>query len=170
MLSYTDKTLNKNIEVTDYYGKKWLNLGTYSYKADNYGRVKMKGRLNSNIRLTDNEFIPYYLIEDTIGVDTKNIMSVTLVKNIDKNYVCHIVLQPNTKTNCDEIINSAILRLQSNIPEEILKNLYINVRSSFLLAPSGKRDTASLTNEKINENCINCYNYLKETNVIKKIV
>ncbi len=170
MLSYTDKALNKNIEVTDYYGKKWLNLGTYSYKADNYGRVKMKGRLNSNIRLTDNEFIPYYLIEDTIGVDTKNIMSVTLVKNIDNNYVCHIVLQPNTKKSYDEIINSIILRLQSNIPEEILKNLYINVRNSFLLAPSGKRDTASLTNEKINENCINCYNYLKRKNVIKKVL
>ena len=168
MLSYTDESLNKKIEVTDAYGKKWLNLGTYSYKSDNYGRVKMKGRLDSNIYTLDGTKIPYYLIEDTIGKDTKNIMSTTLVKTSDNSYVCHIELQPERKSGYDYIVDSIMKRLKNNIPEEILEILYIKIRDSFYLAPSGKRDSGSLVNEGVDNECISCSKYLKINNDVKK--
>lgn len=168
MLSYTDESLNKKIEVTDAYGKKWLNLGTYSYKSDNYGRVKMKGRLDSNIYTTDGIKIPYYLIEDIIGKDTKNVMSTTLIKTTDDNYICHIELQPEKKSSYENIINGIMQRLKNNIPEEILKVLYIKVRESFYLAPSGKRDSSSLMNEGLTTDCISCKECLELNDNIKK--
>ncbi len=171
MLSYTDESLNKKIEVTDAYGKKWLNLGTYSYKSDNYGRVKMKGRLDSNIYTVDGIKIPYYLIEDIIGKDTKNVMSTTLIKTTDDNYICHIELQPEKKSSYENIIDGIMQRLKNNIPEEILKVLYIKVRESFYLAPSGKRDSGSLVDEGLTTDCISCKEYLKlNDNIRKKIL
>lgn len=168
MLSYTDESLNRKIEVIDAYGKKWLNLGTYSYKSDNYGRVKMKGRLDSNIYTSEGIKIPYYLIEDVIGSDTKNIMSTTLVRINDDNYVCHIELSPEKKSSYENIINGIMQRLANNIPDEILKLLYIKIRESFYLAPSGKRDSSALVNEGITNDCISCSNYLKLNTSIKR--
>ena len=128
----------------------------------------MKGRLNSNIYTTDGIKIPYYLIEDIIGKDTKNVMSTTLIKTTDDNYICHIELQPEKKSSYENIINGIMQRLKNNIPEEILKVLYIKVRESFYLAPSGKRDSSSLVNEGLTTDCISCKEYLKLNDNIKK--
>ena len=169
MMSYTDEKLNKNIEITDAYGKKWLNLGTYSYKSDSYGRIKMKGRLNSVIYTSDNQEVPYYLIEDIINKDTKNIMSVTLVKTEDR-YVCHIELQPEKINGYEEVINSIMERLKNSIPKEILEVLYIKVRETFPIAPSGKRDSGSLVNEGITSDCISCSDYLITNSKQKRLI
>lgn len=171
MIGYTDDRLNKNIYVTDKYGKTWLSLGTYSYKSDNYGRIVMKGRLNSNIYLSNGEKIPYYFIEDTILHDVKNIMSSTVVKTNDNHYVCHIELQPETKVLKEEIIDSLMMRLYDRFPSELLKNLYINIRTSFPVAPSGKRDISSLVLENNVDDFISCKKYFDlNCNVKKKII
>lgn len=167
MLSYANQELNKNIYVTDAYGKTWLNLGTYSYKSDASGRVKMKGRLNSDIYSQNGEKVPYYIIEDIVGKDTKNIMSTTLVKLSDDSYVCHIELQPNKKNTYDKVIEGIMLRLKNRLSEDILQKIHIKVRdfySSFPLAPSGKRDSNSLIEEGITDECISCCEYLNLSN------
>lgn len=167
MLSYTDQSLNKNIYVTDAYGKTWLNLGTYSYKSDDTGRIKMKGRLNNNIVTDDGKIVPYYFIEDVVSKDTKNIMSTTLVKISDDKFVCHIELQPNKKSGYDNIIEGVMVRLKASVPEEVLEKLYIKERdfsNSFPLAPSGKRNCEALIEEGITEDCISCKEYLNLNN------
>ena len=116
----------------------------------------MKGRLNSNIYLSNGEKIPYYFIEDTILHDVKNIMSSTVVKTNDNHYVCHIELQPETKVLKEEIIDSLMMRLYDRFPSELLKNLYINIRTSFPVAPSGKRDISSLVLENNVDDFISC--------------
>lgn len=171
MMGYTDPKLNKNIYITDRYGKTWLNMGTYSYKSDSYGRIKMKGRMGSNIYSSNGQKIPYYLIEDEISKDTKNIMSCSLVKVVENDvyyYVCHIELQPNAKLAEEKVIESAIMRLNKILPQDILNILYLRVRSfeeSFPLAPSGKRNTTALIEEGITEKCIDVSKYInKHTN------
>lgn len=162
MKGYTNESLNKNIHVKDKYGIDWLSLGTYSFKSDKHGRIKMKGRLNSNIYLSDGSKVPFYAVEDIVSKDTKNIMSCTLVKILGVEsdyYVCHIELQPESKENVDKVLRSCADRLRKNISQEILDCLYFKVRSfseSFPLAPSGKRNSAILIEEGINDNCISC--------------
>lgn len=171
MLGYADSKLNDNIYITDSKGKKWLNQGAYSYKTDNQGRVKMKGRPNSYITLSDGSELPYYIIEDTIGKDIKNIMVAVLLKVDEENYVCHIELQRENKLSQEKIIDSIMNRLLNNIPEEALKKLYIKIIPSFPVAPSGKRNTAPLFEEDIFENTISCSDYLKlKNNNVKKRV
>lgn len=163
MLSYTNQSLNESIYITDKKGKTWFNLGTTAYKSDTYGRIKMKGRPNSNIYLYNEEKVPYYIIEDIIGCDTKNVMSTTLVKTNQEVYVCHIELQPESRTSKEKIVASLMNRLYKNVPVEILNNLYIKIRTfseSFPLAPSGKRNVECLENEEMTDEYISCKEYL----------
>ena len=163
MLSYTNQSLNESIYITDKKGKTWFNLGTTAYKSDTYGRIKMKGRPNSNIYLYNEEKVPYYIIEDIIGCDTKNVMSTTLVKTNQEVYVCHIELQPESRTSKEKIVASLMNRLYKNVPVEILNNLYIKIRTfseSFPLAPSGKRNVECLENEEMTDEYRSCKEYL----------
>lgn len=177
MMGYTDSKLNKNVYITDRYGKTWLNMGTYSYKSDSYGRIKMKGRMGSNIYSSNGQKIPYYLIEDEVSKDTKNIMSCSLVKVVENDvyyYVCHIELQPNAKLSEEKVIESAIMRLNKILPQDILDILYLRVRSfeeSFPLAPSGKRNTTALIEEGITEKCIDVSKYINRhtDNKVRKL-
>lgn len=159
MLSYTDEKLNSNIYITDKYGKKWLDMGTFSYKSDNKGRIKMKGRMGSLITLSDESTVPYYQIEDIILKDTKNIMSCTLVKitqNDKDYYVCHIAFQHNHKSSEVGILQNAAMRLAKSIPSEVLSSIYFRPRFTFPVAPSGKRGTGLLLQEGLTNNCIAC--------------
>lgn len=156
--------------ITDKYGNTFLNLGTYAYQSDSYGRIKMKGRPNSYIVSSDGTKIPEYVITDIIMKDTKNIMSCSLVKvsnGDDTYYVCHLEFQPNTKTSKNSILDSCAKRLVNKIPGDIIDKLYFRVRSfeeSFPAAPSGKRDTGSLVNEGITDKCEKVNIYLEEKN------
>lgn len=168
MMGYTNEKLNDTIYVTDMYGKTWLNMGTYSYKSDNYGRIKMKGRMGNIIYSSTGQTIPYYLIEDEVSKDTKNIMSCSLIKVVENDtdyYVCHIEFQPNAKLPKEKILESIIMRLNNILPQDILDILYLRVRcfeESFPLAPSGKRNTPALIEEGITEKCIGVSKYVNK--------
>lgn len=171
MLGYTDSKLNKDIYIIDSKGKRWLNQGAYAYKTDNQGRIKMKGRPNSYITLNDGSELPYYVIEDTIEKDIKNIMVAVLLKADEESYICHIELQRESKLSQEEIIDSIMNRLINNIQIEVLKKLYIKIIPSFPVAPSGKRDTKPLLVGDIFNNIISCSDYLKlKNNNVKKRV
>lgn len=163
MIKYTNEELNKEAYVTDFNGKKWLSLNTYSYKSDSK-RIKMKGRLNNYI-VSSRGNIPYYVIEDIVDMDSDKFMSSALVK-VDDRYVCHIEMQPLiSKDEADEALINCIKRFRYFLPEDIVNNLYIRIRSlneSFPLAPSGKRDMGALVREGITDECIKCSNYLVE--------
>lgn len=167
MLGYSDEALNEKVYVTDKYGKEWLNQGAYAYKTDAYGRVKMKGRPGNVIKLSTGSELPYYVIEDTIRSDVKNILVAVLLK-VEDSYVCHIELQRECKLSDADVIDSVMNRLLGVIPEEVLKNMYIKVRSSFPIAPSGKRDTSVLLGEGIPYDSILCSNYLKRNMNVKR--
>lgn len=175
MIGYTNEELNKKMYIIDAFGKTWLNLGTYAVKSDKMGRIKMKGRINSNIILSDGTNIPYYRIEDVVSLDTKNMMSCSLVK-VDDKYICHIEMQPKVKKGKEAILLSCIKRLEKQFPEELLNNLYFRVRTfneSFSVAPSGKRDTEILQQEGITSMCISCNQLLLKTRNntdIKKLI
>lgn len=166
MISYTDPTLNRKLIIYDKYGKKWIGLGAIGIKSDSAGRIKMKGRPSDYITSISGEKIPYYVIEDEVMRDTKNIMSCTLVKiscDGEEKYVCHIELQPEHKKSSMKVIESCVLRLNKILPNDILESLYFRERSfneSFDTAPSGKRDRNSLVNEGRHEVCIPCLQYL----------
>ena len=167
---YNDK-LNETTHVKDKTGKSWFSLGTYSYKSDKQGRIKMKGRLKDFIQLSDGTEYPLYKIEDAILLDTKNIMSCSVVSTMDnakKVYVAHIEFQPITKQSEEKIMASVKQRLNDFVPTEVLNNLFIRIRSneeSFPLAPSGKRNT----NELVLEGLINAKPYFKPKEEAKKL-
>lgn len=158
MIGYTDESLNKDVKIVDAYGKTWSNLGTYSYKSDNFGRIKMKGRMNDILTLSDGEKIPFYQVEDTILSDTKNIMSCSVVKPIDsESLVCHIEMQPLRQNGDEQILRGIVGRIEKSYPQELQEQLYVRIRGneeSFPLDPSGKRSISTLRREGVDEYCI----------------
>lgn len=146
MVGYTKDELNNNTHVVDKYGKTWFNLGTYSYK-DKTSRVHMKGRMGNNIVLTSGQIVPFYTIEDIILLDTKNIMSCSVVMDNNNDLICHIELQPFQQNNNINILLSLIRRLQSKLDKELLAKLYFRFHTNsefFDLDPSGKRSISTL--------------------------
>lgn len=163
MIGYTDDELNKHTHVQDASGKTWLDLTTYSYK-DRTGRIKMKGRMNSYLTLSDGSKVPYYLIEDSVLKDTKNVMSCSTVNDEENNLICHIELQPHKKKSEEAARKSVIERIDSDFNDEVKDKLYIRFRDnkeSFPLDPSGKRSTSTLKRVGIDEKTIS-FNDLKK--------
>lgn len=176
MIGYTDDELNKHTHVQDASGKTWLDLTTYSYK-DRTGRIKMKGRMNSYLTLSDGSKVPYYLIEDSVLKDTKNVMSCSTVNDEENNLICHIELQPHKKKSEEAARKSVIERIDSDFNDEVKDKLYIRFRDnkeSFPLDPSGKRSTSTLKRVGIDEKTISFNDlkkkYLKEdAKILKKV-
>lgn len=163
MIGYTDDELNKHTHVQDASGKTWLDLTTYSYK-DRTGRIKMKGRMNSYLTLSDGSKVPYYLIEDSVLKDTKNVMSCSTVNDEENNLICHIEFQPHKNKSEDAARKSVIERIDSDFNDEVKDKLYIRFRDnkeSFPLDPSGKRSTSTLKRVGIDEKTIS-FNDLKK--------
>ena len=168
MIGYTDKNFDNTIY--DAQGNKWSSLGTLAYKSDDEGRIIMKGRTNSFIKLENGIEVPYYSIEDIILKDVKNIMSCSLVA-VGSEYVCHIELQPTSNQKISKILENCTDRLYKFIPSEVLYKLYFRIRSydeSFKLAPSGKRDTGALVQEGITDKCIPCSKYYDQPKIKTK--
>lgn len=156
MIGYTDDELNKNTHIIDNNGKKWLSLGTYSY-IDSTGRIKMKGRMGNYITLSNGNRMPYYIIEDIVLRDTKNVMSCSVVGIDGDNLVCHIELQPFKQKSQEECYKGIVERLESLVPDEIKDRLFIRLRDnieSFPLDPSGKRSLSTLKRNGIDEKTI----------------
>lgn len=158
---YYDEELNKDAFITDDYGKRWVNMGKFSYKSDRYGRIKMKGRPKAIIKLEDGRSVPFFNVEDTILKDTKNVMSCSLVPIFDDclGEVYAIWVTPNPRINIsnEKLIESIVLRLGNTFEKEVLDKLYVNVCKKFPVAPSGKRDLETLKT----------WGYDKEANVTR---
>lgn len=158
---YYDEELNKDAFITDDYGKRWVNMGKFSYKSDRYGRIKMKGRPKAIIKLEDGRSVPFFNVEDAILKDTKNIMSCSLVPIFDDclGEVYAIWVTPNPRINIskEKLIESIVLRLGNAFEKEVLDKLYVNVCKKFPVAPSGKRDLETLKT----------WGYDKEANVTR---
>lgn len=155
MIGYTEESLNRYTHIIDSTNHKWLKLGTYAYK-DETGRIKMKGRMGNDIYLSNGIKIPYYYIEDEILLDTKNIMSCSVVSNNDR-LICHIEFQPYKQKSDEEIIKAMVNRIDCNFPDEIKDMLYFRIRNnveSFPLDPSGKRSLSTLTRIGIDDKTI----------------
>ena len=161
MSGYLDESLNKDAYITDKYGKKWMKIGAIGYIAEPYNRsVAIKGRINDYVYLKNGEKFPTYKIQDCILKDTKNIMSCTVIKNDNNEYICHIERQPDYKKvkNINDILLSCKSRLSKEIPEEIIPNINFRVRSNFEGFPldiSGKRSIKKLMAEKNGDMIIN---------------
>ena len=149
---YTDESLNPTAYITDKYGKKWINMGTLAYKSDPiYNSIKMKSRTDDYVYLSDGSMFPTFRIEEAISMDTKNIMSVAIIKREDGTYVCHLEKQPYSKKNIVTILKSCALRLEKELPREIFEKIFFRVRSYEEGFPvshsSGKRDFKKLKSE-----------------------
>lgn len=167
MIGYTDSGLNDKMIMVDKYGNKRFNMGAFAYKSDEFGRIKIKGRKDSKINSSSGIDVPYYVIEDEVMKDTKNVMSCSLVKVVCDDvdyYVCHVEFQPNARLSKEKILTSCARRLNKVIPDDILNILYFRVRNiteSFPLAPSGKRNLFPLIDEGISDRCIPLKEYLR---------
>ena len=157
MAGYTNENLNDSAYIYDKYGKKWINMGTLSYKSDpKFKSIKMKSRANDYVILQDGTLFPTFKIEESISKDTKNIMSCVVVKMDDNTYVCHIEKQPNSKKDIKNILTACALRLKKDLPKEIYERIWFRIRSfeeGFPIAESGKRDYSYLKNE-VNNNLL----------------
>ena len=135
----------------------------------------MKGRMGNDIYLSNGIKIPYYYIEDEILLDTKNIMSCSVVSNNDR-LICHIEFQPYKQKSDEEIIKAMVNRIDCNFPDEVKDMLYFRIRNnieSFPLDPSGKRSLSTLTRIGIDDKTIsfrelNCKYMENNTKTLKK--
>ncbi len=174
-LGYTNPEFNNNTKLVKD-GRIWTTTGTPCYK-DEFGKIRMLDRPNTDIILKDGTHVPLYTIMDIVQIDTKNIMDAFLVKvveNGETKYVIHIEKQPNSKESDSKTIESVIGRLKDNVAQEILDNLYFRIRSFDLGFPvngTGKTDMPTLINEGIDPSiCVPC-NYKNVGNkVLKKTI
>ena len=136
----------------------------------------MKGRMNSDLHLANGRKIPYYMIEDCILADTKNVMSCSLVNTIDNNLICHIELQPYKQKSEEYIVKGIIERLENNFTYDVNNQLYFRLRDnceSFPLDPSGKRSLSTLRKIGIDDKTLSfdeLKNFNKKENYNKNLV
>lgn len=134
--------------IKDVNGKTWADCSVYSY-IDNIGGIHMKGRIPK-----DKGVIPEFLVSDTVGLDTKNIMSCETI-NVDGIYNVHVEFQPFSKKDKATVLLSAISRLEKALGKELSDKVVFTIHGleGFILTHSGKRDTTVLKNKGL-ENSI----------------
>lgn len=175
-MGYEKEEFNDGMIITDEIGKEWYSAGTYAIK-DEFGGIRMVGRPKTNIKLSDGSSLPLYLIEDIVGVDTKNVLTTVIVKietNDGPKHVCHIEKQPKSKIADEELLKQIVARLKQSIDMEILNNMFFRIRTfeeSFPLAPSQKKDTPFLVKEGIDDKCVpfSSINNIFENGPVKKM-
>lgn len=172
-IGYINPEFNKGTKLVKN-GRVWTTTGTPCYK-DEYGKIRMLDRPNTDIILNNGDRVPLYSILDLVQVDTKNIMDSFLVKveeDGQTKYVIHIEKQPDSKQSDIKVAESVIGRLNNRVPKEILDNLYFRFRSFELGFPvngTGKTDMPTLVNEGLNHDMCIPFNKDKEkTKVLKR--
>ena len=140
--------------VTDAYGKRWGDLGTYGY-IDKWENVYIKGRIKS-----DDPVLKPFQISNVIQRDIRNIMSCEVIyfEKQDK-YVAHVEFQYGKRTSDKErkILIRAYKRCIQVFGEELKGKLLFRIRSyeeGFPTLFTAKRNIIELKEEGINEKCI----------------
>ena len=107
--------------------------------------VHVKGRILEEMNHT-----PEFIIADQISLDTKNILSCEVVRDISGKYVAHIELQPYNTKDIKRIIISAQERCKKITNEDIYFRLHSN-QESFIQTGCGKRNGNILRDEGISK-------------------
>lgn len=138
--------------ITDAYGKRWGDLGTYGY-VDNYNNVYIKGRI-----FKDDPKIKQFQIADEILRDTKNIMSCEVIYFPEEDvYVAHIETQFHKPVNEEKALLAAEQRCFNKFGDELNNRLLFRLRShdeGFPTLFTAKRNINELKEEGITEKCI----------------
>lgn len=130
-----DKT--NDLIIEDNIGRRWVSCKIYGY-IDKAGGVHVKGRIPEKKTCVCEPFE----IDDVISMDTKNILTSCTIM-IDDKLVSSIQLQPFSKKNESNIINSIANRIKKIFPYLIVDSMYIRIiplSDSFPLTGSGKRN------------------------------
>lgn len=142
----------KKLIITDSNGRDWVSSNVFGY-IDELGGVHVKGRYNE---LREDFPIHNYEIEEAVELDTKNILSCSVVYlNIDGETipVMNIEFQPFKHDNDGEILRSAMSRCIKSIGKELADRLVIRIidnKTSFPLTGSCKRNYQALEDMGLN--------------------
>lgn len=132
--------------IRDYKGIKRADMKDYGY-VDERGFITIKDRIRESVT-EQYEF----RIDDAVSRDYKNIAVVKTVKNGEKQYVSHIIMQPAKKLYKEKILEA----IKSRVIEECGKGfaLYIKIRDPqkyFPLTKSLKVDKEALIQEGLED-------------------
>ncbi|MGN0966825.1 MAG: AMP-binding protein [Candidatus Coprovivens sp.] len=143
----------KQLIIRDEHGRDWISSNVYGY-IDNLGNVHVKGRIGAEIVLQDGTILLPFMIEETVEQDTKNVLSCSLSRTMNNEFVLNIEFQPFSKKNEEQILLSIKERLLAKYPSIAELNILIRIMSleeSFPLTGSGKRNFRALENMPIED-------------------
>lgn len=150
-----NKKATEDLIIRDELGRDWISSNVYGY-VDNLGTVHVKGRIGAEIVLQDGTILLPFMLEELVEEDTKNILSCTLSKTINNEYVLNVEFQPFAPKKQEDILSSIKNRIYTKYPEAAELELRIRImttQESFPLTGSGKRNFRALENMSI-ENTI----------------
>lgn len=143
-----DKDKTARLIISDTIGRDWVSSNVYGY-IDELGGVHVKGRLGNVVSLKNGDNIPTFIIENIVELDTKNILSCSVVPVVESGintYVINLEFQPDVNMNKDKIIESLAARLKKYGINESFHYRIIDNKTSFPLTGSGKRNIPALEN------------------------
>lgn len=149
---YYQPELTQEMCFKDASGKLWLRMGAYG-SLDQFGSLRIRGRMSDVVQLRSGEKFPLYKIEEATYHSKSNIMSCTVVhiEGEKGSYVVvHVEPQPAAIASKEDFLAQIALSLRPVLPEEMYDMLFIRYRDnveSFPIAPSGKRDIKALIDE-----------------------
>ena len=155
MTGYEDgieKTKSKIIR--DKYGRDWVTCDVYGY-INKLGNVIIKGRVNDNIKTDNGDEIPCFMVDETVCLDTKNILSCSTVivpTETGDIPVINVELSPFRISSEKKIMKSLLKRCESQLPSYILEKMVIRFmpyEKGFPQNGSGKRDVKALSNMQL---------------------
>lgn len=144
---HNDPIATEKYFITDAFGKKWGDLGTYGY-IDRWKKVYIKGRIQSD----DPEIKPFQ-IGDVILRDKRNIMSCEVIYLPEKNiYVAHLEMQYFKNVNTEKVLLRAEKLCSAVFGDYIKGRLFFRVRQheeGFPTLFTAKRNLFSLKQEGV---------------------
>lgn len=139
--------------ITDTNGRDWISSNVFGY-IDELGGVHVKGRYDKKVY--DDFPVHNYEIEEAVELDTKNILSSSVVYlnvNGETIPVINIEFQPFKQDTDADILKSVMLRCQDVLGVELAKKIVIRIidnNTSFPLTGSGKRNYQALEDMGLN--------------------
>ncbi len=129
--------------MTDDQERDWISSNVYGY-INEIGGVHVKGRIENEIVLSNGSRVPSYVFEDIIGMDTKNVLSCSVVKPniVGACPVVNIEFQPDKRISDINVINSILKRLKGKLKHDFSNELLFRIidnKQSFPLSGAGKR-------------------------------
>lgn len=149
---YYQPELTQETCFKDINGKLWLRMGAYG-SLDQFGSLRIRGRMSDVVQLRSGEKFPLYKIEEATYHSKSNVMSCTVVRMEGEKgsyVVIHVEPQPTAIASKEDFLAQVALSLRPVLPEEMYDMLFIRYRDnveSFPIAPSGKRDIKALIDE-----------------------